>query len=56
MSTLLVCLAAVSVACSNENAGQEATNMQSNDEQAIFSETEAFAEAWNKGDAYVCVR
>ncbi len=25
--------------------------MQSNDEQAIFSETEAFAEAWNKGDA-----
>ena len=25
--------------------------MQSNDEQAIFSEIEAFTEAWNKGDA-----
>ena len=25
--------------------------MYSNDEQAIFSETEAFSEAWNKGDA-----
>jgi len=25
--------------------------MQSNDEQAIFSEIEAFSEAWNKGDA-----
>ena len=25
--------------------------MNSNDEQAIFSETEAFSEAWNKGDA-----
>lgn len=26
--------------------------MQSNDEQAIFSEIEAFTEAWNKGDAH----
>ena len=25
--------------------------MQSNDERVIFSETEAFAEAWNRGDA-----
>ena len=25
--------------------------MQSNDEQTILSETEAFAKAWNKGDA-----
>ena len=25
--------------------------MQTNDEQAIFSEIEDFTEAWNKGDA-----
>jgi uncharacterized protein (TIGR02246 family) len=29
--------------------------MESNDVQAIFAETEAFAEAWNKGDAKAAV-
>lgn len=29
--------------------------MESNDERAIFAETEAFAEAWNKGDARAAV-
>jgi uncharacterized protein (TIGR02246 family) len=51
MRTLLVSLAAVLVACAGENSGQKGTNMQSSDEQAIFSETDAFAEAWNTGDA-----
>ncbi len=52
MNRLVVCLAvAFLFACSNENSGQKGANMQSSDEQAIFSETEAFADAWNKGDA-----
>src|SRR5438094_570918 len=31
--------------------GGKGARMQSNDEQAIFSEIEAFTDAWNKGDA-----
>lgn len=37
----------------SESSLKKGTNMQSNDEQTIFNETEAFAEAWNKGDAAI---